>query len=408
MQRVDHEKRALRAVRKRADFGPDLDIGSYEHETKELDKVRALNDLPGDIAGASTDVGIETDESCRSGTFFQINHSVVLSTVYQDGLEIMSITEALQKYDWLSGYRWQAMKEDADKFTAEAELHQHQGYFIRALPGSKVELPLQACLFMDQDSLIQNVHNIIIAEEGSELHIITGCAAAASVNRGLHIGISEFYIKKNAKMTFTMIHKWADNMAVRPRSAAIIDESGLFLSNYVCIKPVRTLQMYPTVYCTGKNSTARFNAVLVAHEGSDMDVGSRVYLRKEGSRAEVITRAISEGGNIFARGHLIGEVPDIKAHLECRGLILSEKGSIHAIPELEGKVSNVDMSHEAAVGKIAEEEIQYLMARGLSEEEATSAIVRGFLDIEVKGLPSQLQAEMKKALHPKELKDRVL
>ena len=139
-----------------------------------------------------------------------------------------------------------------------------------------------------------------------------------------------------------------------------------------------------------------------------MDVGSRVFLRAMGSRAEIVARAITRGGDIVTRGHLIGEVPGIKAHLECRGLILSEKGSIHAIPELEGKVNNVDMSHEAAVGKIAEEEIQYLMARGLSSEEAMSAIIRGFLDVEIKGLPEHLKMEIKKAIKMEEMKERLL
>jgi Fe-S cluster assembly scaffold protein SufB len=137
-------------------------------------------------------------------------------------------------------------------------------------------------------------------------------------------------------------------------------------------------------------------------------VGSRVFLSSKGSKAEVVTRAISEGGDIVARGHLIGEVPHIKAHLECRGLILSEEGRIHAVPELEGKVSDIDLSHEAAVGKIAADEIQYLMARGLTSEEATAAIVRGFLDIKIKGLPEHLEGEIKKAIRREEREKRLL
>ncbi len=212
------------------------------------------------------------------------------------------------------------------------------------------------------------------------------------------MGISEFYVKKNAKLTFTMIHNWAENIAVRPRSVAIVEENGTFLSNFICIKPVKTLQMYPTAFCNGENAVVRYNTVLFAQEGANMDVGSRVFLRAKGSRAEVVTRAISKGGDIIARGHLVGEAPDIKAHLECRGLILSEKGLIHAVPELEGRVDGVEMSHEAAVGKIDEEEIQYLMARGLSSDQATAAIVRGFLDVEIKGLPDHLMREMKKTI----------
>lgn len=379
-------------------LGPDIDVDAYEVETGTHEKIRTLKDLPGDIQSESFHVGMETEEKCRSGSFFQIDHSVIFSSSYQEGLEIMSITEAMKKYDWLSDYRWKAVRVDADKYTERAELIKHHGYFLRALPGARAHFPLQACLFMTHEGLEQNVHNIIIAEEGSELNIITGCAVGKTLRNGLHIGISEFYVKKNAKVTFTMIHNWAEEVAVRPRSAAIVEKKGVFLSNYICMKPVRTLQMYPTVHCVGEEATVRFNTVLLSRTGSHMDVGARVFLKAPGSRAEVVTRAISEGGDIVARGHLVGEVPGVKAHLECRGLILSDRGKIHAVPELEGRTKDVDMTHEAAVGKIAEEEIQYLMARGLSAEEATAAIVRGFLDISIKGLPQHLEKEIQRAL----------
>ncbi|HID96974.1 MAG TPA: SufD family Fe-S cluster assembly protein, partial [Thermodesulfobacteriaceae bacterium] len=116
------------------------------------------------------------------------------------------------------------------------------------------------------------------------------------------------------------------------------------------------------------------------------------------ARSEIISRTISYGGTVIARGHLIGNSPDVKAHLECQGLMLTEKGVIHAIPELEAHVADVDMSHEAAVGRIAQEEIEYLMARGLTEEEATSTIVRGFLNVKIDGLPPELEAEIQAAV----------
>jgi Fe-S cluster assembly scaffold protein SufB len=215
-------------------------------------------------------------------------------------------------------------------------------------------------------------------------------------------------VKKNAKVTFTMIHNWAEDVVVRPRTGTIVEENGVFMSNYICMRPVKNLQTYPTTYCTGENATVRYNTILFAPEGSNMDVGSEVFLRAKGCRAEVIARAITKGGAIVTRGKLIGEVPGVRAHLECRGLILSERGSIVAIPELDGRVSGVDMSHEAAVGKIAEEEIQYLMTRGLTSEEATAAIIRGFLDVEIKGLPEHLREEIKKAVSMKGIDERLL
>jgi len=163
------------------------------------------------------------------------------------------------------------------------------------------------------------------------------------------------------------------------------------------MKPVRSLQMYPTSYLMGKDAVARFYSIIVGSPGSEYDVGGRIFLQEPGTRAEIVARTISNGGNIIARGHLIGEVSDIKAHLECRGLLLNG-GLIHAIPELEGHADGVEMSHEAAVGKIAQEEITYLMSRGLSEDEATSTIVRGFLSVDIPGLPPQLKAEIDKTI----------
>jgi Fe-S cluster assembly scaffold protein SufB len=408
MSAIDVREKAKKAEKKPSTIGLDIDLNAYSAQAKEHGRVQRLKELSDEVKEKAFSVGIDAEEVRRSGSFFQMDHSIILSSSYKNGLEVMSSTEALNKYDWLSDYWWKAVKVDADKYTAQAELKQNHGYFLRSLPGAKVEFPLQACLYMTREGLAQNVHNIIIAEEDSELHIITGCTIAPRVRTGLHIGVSEFYVKKNAQITFTMIHNWAEDVEVRPRTGAIIEDNGIFMSNYVCMKPVKTLQMYPTAYCVGENATVRYNTILSAIEGSNMDVGSRAFLRAKGGRAELVTRAITKGGDIVTRGHLIGEVPGIKAHLECRGLILSEKGRIHAIPELEGKVNGIDMSHEAAVGKIAEEEIQYLMARGLNGEEATAAIVRGFLDVEIKGLSEHIRGEMKKAIRIGERRERLL
>ena len=290
------------------------------------------------------------------------------------------------------------MAVDSDKYTAHVELQGADGYFIRALPGVKTEYPVQACLYLQQSQAVQDVHNIIIAEEGSELHIITGCSVAHRQEMGLHLGVSEFYIKKGAKVTFSMIHNWSQETEVRPRTGAIIEEDGLFLSNYVIMKPVRSIQSSPIARCVGKNATVRFNSIMVATPGSHMDLGSRVFLDAPGARTEIIARAITAGGEIISRGYMEGNAVDIKGHLECRGLILKDNGSIHAIPELKATVPNVDLSHEAAVGKIAEEEVEYLMARGLTRDEATAAIIRGFLKVDIEGLPPALNAELQKAI----------
>ncbi len=390
---------AEKAVGKKAALGDDIDLSAFSAGADEHPYVEDPSRLASPDRERMREVGVTLDDaSGRGGTFVQMDRSVVHASSSQEGLEVMSITEALQKYGWLKNYWWRAVSVDADKYTAHAELQLDNGYFIRALPGVKAIHPVQACLYLAHRNLAQKVHNIIIAEENSELHIITGCAASPMSASGLHIGISEFYVKRGARLTFTMIHNWAPEVAVRPRSGAIIEDGGVFLSNYVNMKSVRTLQMYPVARCVGENAIARFSSILVAPEGSNLDTGSRVLLEGKGSRAEIVARAITTGGTIISRGFIAGSAPDVKGHLECRGLILSDRGVIHAIPELKGELAGVDLSHEAAVGKIAEEEVEYLMARGLTRDEATATIVRGFLHVDIEGLPPELAAQLRQAV----------
>jgi hypothetical protein len=394
----DLRRRAAKAIDKKAAFGPDVDLREFDSapvpHTYMADE--DLCELPPEEQKRLIMAGLDVTQKDRSGTFFQKDTSVIHCHTQQQGIEVMPIRKALEQ-EWIKDYYWKLAAVDADKFTAAAELGLHDGYMIRALPGSKSIYPVQACLYLDKEGLQQNVHNIIIAEEGSELHIITGCSTSPHMKKGIHVGISEFFIKKNAKLSFTMIHNWAEDMMVRPRSVAQVEEGGLFLNNYICMKPVRSLQMYPTTHLVGRDAVARFYSIIVGSPGCEYDLGGRIYLKNPGNKAEIVARTISNGGRIIARGHLIGEVPDIKAHLECKGLLL-KGGLIHAIPELEGHVDGVEMSHEAAVGKIAQEEIAYLMSRGLSEEEATSTIVRGFLNVDIPGLPPQLRAEIDRAI----------
>jgi Fe-S cluster assembly scaffold protein SufB len=391
------DEKAQQAKEKKAALGADIELDDYQTDPVSHDYVENLDELSDADKERMILAGVDAKEKDRSGTYVQKDSTVVHSHSKQEGLEVIPIKEALKQYDWIEDYYWNLVSVDTDKYTARAQLDLHDGYVIRALPGSKVIYPVQACLYLEKDGLSQNVHNIIIAEEDSELHIITGCATAAHLKRGLHVGISEFYVKKNAKLSFTMIHNWAEDMMVRPRSVGMVEEGGLFLNNYICMKPVKSLQMYPTTHLVGKGAVARFNSLLVGSPGSEMDVGGRIILKEPDTRAEIVARTISNGGDIVARGDLVGEVPGVKAHLECRGLILNG-GTIHAIPELNGKTDGVEMSHEAAVGKIAQEEILYLMSRGLSEDDATATIVRGFLSVDIPGLPDQLKAEIDKAV----------
>ena len=386
------------ALNKKAKFGEDLDLRVYGRKAKKRSRVSELSKVPHEILKSAYEVGVREKE--RAGSFFQIDHSAMLSKVnekFEGQVEVMTVKDALKKYPWLRDYYWKAVDVTADKYTARAELEFDDGYFFRILKGAKVTFPLQSCLFIAQRNFNQNVHNIIIAEENSKAQIITGCTLHQGVERALHIGISEFFIRKNAKLTFTMIHRWNDNADVRPRTVALVDDNATFASNYILLNPVRSLQMYPAVFCNGKNSVARLNSIIHATRNTNVDIGSKIVLNGENSRGEVVSRVIGrDSSGVIARGMLEGNVKTGKAHLECRGLLLSDNAYIHSIPELIGRKEGVDLSHEAAVGKIADKEINYLRARGLNEEEATALIVRGFLDVRIMGLPEKIEDEIRK------------
>jgi Fe-S cluster assembly scaffold protein SufB len=389
--------RAKRAREKRAALGEDVDIEQFESRTGEHPALGSLSELDKEYTQDLLHAGIEPSEKDRSGSFLQRDRSVVFSKVHYPGLEIMSTTDARATYDWLTDYLWQLIPVDADKYTAEVELAASHGYFIRAKPGAKVTMPVQSCLFITADKVRQNVHNIVIAEENSELHIITGCSVSHSVTTALHLGVSEFYVKPGAKITFTMVHNWSSGMEVRPRSAVRVEDNGVFISNYILMTPVKSLQMFPTTYCVGRNARTTTQSIIYATQHANIDMGARAVLQGEGSKAELISRVIArDNANVVARGDIVGETKNVKGHLECRALILSDTARVASVPELTATRTDLELSHEAAVGKIAEEEINYLMARGLSEEEATSVIIRGFLNVDITGLPEALAQETKK------------
>ncbi len=337
--------------------------------------------------------GIELNESNRSGSFIQTDQHIHHSESKIEGIEMLPIDIALKKYDWLHEKFWNLVKRDKDEYTRFVAQREEEegprGFVVIARKGSKNIFPLQSCLFM-QKSEIQTVHNIIIAEEGAELHLITGCTSSIGRKEGTHYGITETYVGKNALVSNTMIHTWGENIRVLPRSATRVEDNATFLSNYISMNPVGYVQMYPVADLVGKNAVARFNSVVIAHEGSELDMGQRALLNGEGASAELTSRIITTGGKAIARSHILGNAPEAKGHIECKALILRD-GTIHSIPEIEGRLTNIEISHEAAVGKIARDEIEYLMARGLSEEEATATIIRGFLDVRINGLPDSLQ-----------------
>lgn len=390
------------ALSKKGAYGADFDLGHYDETGEQV----VVDDLESsDYRRYMEKVGVVADEINRSGTLLFIDNAPShCHAVEQEGLEMMSVREALKAHEGLKDYMWKAVDPTKDKYTAKSYLEDADGYFIRVKAGYHIKAPVQTCMMLDTDRSIQNVHNIVIVEDDASLEIITGCSTAHHANDALHVGVSEMYIGDNSSLSFSMIHSWGKQTGVRPRSATVVGRNSTFTNNYVILNPVGSLQSFPSA-TLAEGASAMYNTMAIAHEGSDIDTGGMVYLNGRKSNAQIMSRSISMGGSMCARGRLIGNSPDVKAHLECRSIILKDGGSTRAIPELEAHVADVEMTHEAAVGKIAQDQIEYLMSRGLSEDDAVSMIVRGFLSGSINGLPVELQNELDDAIAKANLGD---
>ncbi len=394
---------AAAAKEKKAAFGPDIDLARYT-EHIERGKIESLENLPTQAREAAIMTGISLEEEERAGSFLQVDQSVVyesLNKAYEGQLEIMSTTDALEKYDWLEEYFWKSVPVDQDKYTAQAALNMTHGYFIRVFAHQKPQYPVQSCLLVAENYISQNVHNIIIVEEGAELQVITGCTLSKSEAEGIHLGISEFYVKRGGKLFFTMIHNWADNFHVRPRTWAVVEEEGSFVSNYVLLKPVKSIQAFPVAYLKGDRASAKFNTVVYGLKDSFIDLGSRIILEGRETRGESVARTIAAGeSTIYSRGDLVARTKEYcVAHLDCRGIVLSPRANIYAIPQLvSAGAMKAELSHEASIGPIAEEQVEYLMSRGISRDDAISVITSGFLNLDIPYIPEFLDRSIKEVI----------
>jgi Fe-S cluster assembly scaffold protein SufB len=392
------------AADKPAALGPDIDLSRFA-TVSERDELDSLQSLERQVREAALMSGFDANEAERSGSYFQLDRTPIYQKVmdaFGGQIEIMSTQDALEKWpeEMVEKYWWRAVAPDKDKYTALVALHQTEGYFIRVKAGQKVEKPIQACLFISESNVSQNVHNVIIVEDGAEANVITGCNIHTNVKEGLHAGISEFYVGKGAKLTFTMVHNWAEDFSVRPRTGIVVDDDGTYINNYVLLRPVKSIQAFPVCKLEGKRSTGVFNTIVYGLKDSHIDLGSETQLIGEGSRSEAVARTVSlDQSTVYSRGRLIGKTNECKAHLDCRGIVQSEHSVQWAIPDLASEgAPGAALSHEAAISPIAQEEVYYLMSRGMPEDEAMSMITRGFVSIDIPGLPEPLRRSIDKAI----------
>ncbi len=376
---------AKRSIDKPAKWGPDINIAEYLPMKAKDIQVEKF----GDILGR---VGIDIEDKDRAGSFYQFDSTVVSVVAKQPGIEILSLEDAIDKYgDDIKEYYWNAVRVDTDKYTAVAELKGSGGYFIRVKKGHRIRIPIQACLLMQMQGSLQAPHNIIIAEENSEVSIVTGCTAMRETV-GLHAGITEIYVGKHARVNYVMIHNWGEAMHIRPRTGVVVEEEGVFSSHYIAFTKLRTFQSMPVVVLK-RNAKAYLSSIIALKGSAIADSGYLLNLEGEGSNGQIISRSITrDRSEIIARAKIVGLAKGVRGHIDCQGLLLSNNSEIITTPILEARFDDVSLTHEAAVGKLSEEKIIWLMARGFSRDEAEAILVRGFMRVELPELPEMLKS----------------
>ncbi len=270
------------------------------------------------------------------------------------------------------------------------------GSFVYVPPGVTVEIPLQSYFRLNAPGAGQFEHTLIIVDEGADLHFIEGCSAPKYNVANLHAGAVELFVGKNARLRYSTIENWSKNMYNLNTKRAIVEEggkmewvSGSFGSH--------TSYLYPMTILKGDDSKVEFTGITFAGEGQNLDTGLKVVHTGARTLSTVNTKSISKSGGIstFRSAVVIGpDAKGAKSAVDCSSLMLDDISRSDTVPAMDVRCDDVDIGHEAKIGRISDEAIFYLMSRGISEEDARAMIVSGFADNVSKELPLEYAVEM--------------
>lgn len=360
------------------------------------------DEVPEDIKGTFDRLGIqEAEQKSLAGVGAQYDSEVVYHSIQEDlvkqGVIYTDIETALQEHEDIVKQYWMTLIPPTDhKWAALHGAVWSGGSFVYVPKGVQVEIPLQSYFRLNAPGAGQFEHTMIIIEEGASAHFIEGCSAPKYDVSNLHAGAVELFVKDNAKLRYSTIENWSKNMYNLNTKRAIVGAhgtiewvSGSFGSHVSCL--------YPMSILNGEGAHCEFTGITFAGEGQFLDTGSKVVHNAPYTTSNVNAKGISKsGGAQIYRGLLkIGKNAEhSKATVSCESLMLDDISQSDTIPAVIVENDNVDIGHEAKIGRISDEAIFYLMTRGISEEEARAMLVRGFAEPISKELPLEYAVEM--------------
>jgi Fe-S cluster assembly protein SufB len=367
---------------------------------------RSWDDVPEAIKNTFDKLGIpEAERKFLAGVGAQYESEMVYHRVQEhlekQGVIFVSIEDGLRKHPELfREYFGTVIPIEDNKFAALNGAVWSGGSFIYVPPGVKIDLPLQAYFRLNMASIGQFERTLIIADEGAQIHYVEGCTAPVYTTDSFHSGVIEIVVKKNARVRYTTIQNWSTNVYNLVTQRALVYEGATM--EWVDANLGSKLTMkYPSCYLLGPGAHGEILSMAFAGPGQHQDAGGKVIHFAPHTSSKITSKSISKGsGRASYRGLLKVHkgAGDSKSSVVCDALLLDAQARSDTYPYIEIDEDDVTIGHEASVSKVGEEQLFYLMSRGLSEEEATTMVVSGFIEPLVKELPMEYAIEMNRLI----------
>lgn len=381
---------------------PDIDFHDVYYYRRPLGELISERDEPPEkMARTDEKLGIPgVDSKYLAGANAQYESDVVdrknRDDLEEQGVLFCDMDTAVREYPHLvKEYFGTIVPPGDNKFAALNTSVWSGGSFIYVPPGVEVDLPLQASFRIDSDSAGQFERTLIIADEGSKVHYIEGCSAPVYTRDSLHSAVVEIVVKPNACVTYTTIQNWSSNVYNVGTERARVEAGGHMKWIDGNIGSKLTMK-YPSVYLVGDGATGEVLSVACAGKGQHQDAGAKMVHAAPNTTSRIISKSISkDGGMTTYRGFVRVDEGAVgaKSHVECDALILDEHSVSKTFPNMEIGECDAQIGQTATVSRIADEQLFYLVSRGLSEEQAMGLIVNGFIEPVTKMLPMEYAVE---------------
>ena len=367
---------------------------------------RSWDEVPEEIKNTFDKLGIpEAEQKYLAGVSAQYESEVVYHNMEQDleeqGIIFKDTDSALRENEELFKEYFASVIPAADnKFSALNSAVWSGGSFIYVPKGVKLETPLQAYFRINSENMGQFERTLIIADEGSSVHYVEGCTAPVYTTNSLHSAVVEIIVKKDAYCRYTTIQNWANNVYNLVTKRTFVYENGTMewidgnLGSKLTMK-------YPSCFLLEEGARGMTLSIALAGQGQVQDAGAKMIHKAPNTSSTIVSKSISKnGGKVVYRGqvHFGRKATGARSNIECDTLIMDNESTSDTIPYNEIMNDNISLEHEAKVSKVSEEQLFYLMSRGISEEEATEMIVMGFIEPFTKELPMEYAVEMNRLI----------